>query len=419
MGLQRRPTGWYYRRMVPKGLRELVGKREWVRSLGDVPEGEAKARAGELDREIEELCTALRRTQRAFGPDHALAERSSILGQPPPSEGHSQERHRVSSAREAFTTDRQHSVGAGRARVVRAHLDRLEAFLPAGTVLDAIGKPEAQAFRASLLEEGLRPSYVNQVISTCGAMWRWAEEEAGLVDRNPWRGMRLRISRKKHEERLPFDEFDLDLIHAELLAGATSGRYWIPRLMLSMGMRPEEAASLRRQDLQKHGDLWCLEITESKTDSSERLLPIPSHVLPELYPEIEGIAEGYLFPELRPSAERGRSQSVSEWFNKGLRRIGITNRRKTLYSMRHTLATRLGDSNCLGYVMDDIMGHTPASEAQKRYRSPSELLQRHQALSRAWEMAASDSDKSTPDQQLPPNGTTTPRSSPERSEECS
>src|SRR5690606_30892993 len=74
----------------------------------------------------------------------------------------------------------------------------------------------------------------------------------------------------------------------------------------------------------------------------------------------------FLFPELM-AFPREPSYKVSAHFTKHLRALGFTDRRYVLYSLRHTLATFLGELGVTEKLVGDLLGHRKKTLAGNRY----------------------------------------------------
>lgn len=390
MGLQLRGDRWHYRRMVPKALREVLGKREVKQSLGAIPKAEAELLAAELDaatdlefaraRSQAALQNALRATIDPGGlAPQALGEKSQ------PAQGPASVSPSINACREAFFTDRQHSMAPARQRVANYHLDRLVGIL-GDTPLGEVDKARAREVRAALLEDGLSVSYINQLLFTAGALWGWAEDEAGLVVGNPWRRLTLPRKTRTRDERLPFSPGDVKAILELECDGA---RYWVPRLMLTLGLRPDEAAQLRGEDVVEEDGHLCVWVRDDhpeqrlKTRGSKRLLPVPrDSEVSHLLSAYAGTSQ-WLFAGLPVRTDMSRSRPISRWFSSQLRRhLGLTDRRQVLYSLRHTLAARLRATGAEDSLIDDILGHeTPGESA--RYHGTATIASKLEALEKA------------------------------------
>ena len=90
-----------------------------------------------------------------------------------------------------------------------------------------------------------------------------------------------------------------------------------------------------------------------------------------------------LFPDLEKTVN-GYGAKVSKWFNgQWLRkRAGITNKRKVLYSTRHTFATRLKAADVQDHTISELVGHEVESMTVGRYGKKLELPKLRDAIER-------------------------------------
>ena len=139
--------------------------------------------------------------------------------------------------------------------------------------------------------------------------------------------------------------------------------YWVPLILLTTGLRPEEALRLRRTWVVKRDGIICLLVggtdgTHVKTDTSHRIVPIPQVLLDLGFLQwVNSTSNGdeMLFPD---AAARTEKDKLSDVFGKHLRllldRLGLRDSAEDLYATRRTFQIRLkkagvekGDRQCL------------------------------------------------------------------------
>lgn len=95
--------------------------------------------------------------------------------------------------------------------------------------------------------------------------------------------------------------------------------YWCPLIVATAGLRPEEALQLAKKDIVRRNNVLAFHIHDSKTESSERFVPIPAILLQlgfaEWVNEQRELPGPYLFPEV---AEVETQSRLSEIFRRAL-----------------------------------------------------------------------------------------------------
>lgn len=245
----------------------------------------------------------------------------------------------------------------------------------------SVTRVEARAWLAELIADGKRPLYANHVVATAAACFGWVARELEARQGNPFERLRATDRVAARERRLPFTDDDLRLVWPAVLRQRDPARRWVPELMLRLGLRPEEAAQLHRRDLVEAPGGLVLAIRAGagqrlKNAASERDLPVLDALRPFaawalaqpdgfLFECPAGIQGGQRNAPAYPG--RGRHERVSNWFTETLRRGGIEDRRKVLYSLRHTVATRLADADVPHERIGALLGHTGLGMAAKVY----------------------------------------------------
>ena len=205
-------------------------------------------------------------------------------------------------------------------------------------------------------------------------------------------GVKESSASKRKKRRLPFDATDLQTIfgsevftlHKRSMGQSGEASYWIPLLMFYTGARPEELAGLALSDLVDDPKLgWSLRIVdricEDDVDLFEDAVP-ESHrrtlknavstrripVAPELIElgllrYVEWLRERkatVFFPTLKKDFHGKLSGSFSKFFGRYKRALGITDKRKVLYSFRHCMKDTLEAAGVPSKYLQRLLGHT-------------------------------------------------------------
>jgi integrase len=150
-------------------------------------------------------------------------------------------------------------------------------------------------------------------------------------------------------------------------------RFWVPLIGRMIGAREDEICSLTVGDIREVGGLYVFHIADSKTDGSERDLPLPEALLILGFLEYRfyGRAPSEpLFPELLPQGVGDRqSASFSSWFTEYRRAIKVYQLLVDFHSFRHNVSTDLENMPGLnlGWA-DEITGHESDVRTSERSR---------------------------------------------------
>lgn len=204
-------------------------------------------------------------------------------------------------------------------------------------------------------------------------------------------GVRESGVKKRQRRRLPFDGADLQIIfgseifteHKRSRGQAAEASYWIPLLMFYTGARPEELAGLAISDLvhdQGHG--WYLRMIDRPCDEdidlfddvpvshrrtlknavSTRRVPVAQQLIDlGLLRYVESLRarnKTVFFPTLKKDFHGKLSGAFSKFFGRYKRSLGITDKRKVLYSFRHCMKDMLEAAEVPTKYLQRILGHT-------------------------------------------------------------
>ncbi len=222
--------------------------------------------------------------------------------------------------------------------------------------------------------QGLKPRTINNKIVHLQSIANSAKND-GLIEKwdNPFNNQNLTIKRSKATDRRPFTSIEVKQIVCNCLEeGKSPADKWIPLLMISTGVRNEEAASLLGVDFKKdkNGQLYFeindINKTGPKTESSLRDVPIPDCLLKLGLEDFvsEASVDERIFKDLREDKYGKVSSKWSEKWSKTVLRgeLNIEDLTAVLYSARHYHADVLRDhfGRIPGLdqtIMDAIRGH--------------------------------------------------------------
>lgn len=249
-------------------------------------------------------------------------------------------------------------------------------------------------FVQSMHSRGLAVYTINERISKIRAIYKIAVGKHKLKS-NPAAdtlGFKESGVQSRVKKRLPFSESELSIIfgspvfveHKRSSGQAAEASYWLPILMYYTGARPEELAGLTLEDIRWYpGGRWYLNIVDSFADDdlelfgassvpkshertvknapSVRAVPVAQELIDlGLLRYIDWVKERgsvVLFPGLKKDWHGKLSGSFSKFFGRYKVHIGITDKRKVLYSFRHNMKDFLEQSQFPSKYLKRFLGH--------------------------------------------------------------
>jgi integrase len=234
-------------------------------------------------------------------------------------------------------------------------------------------------------------------ISALSSYWRWLEYR-GHIPRstdNPWlrqplpRPKQNRGGRSRQKEREFTDDELMTLLDPKASAGDPMLGDFMHIAALS-GMRIDEIANLKAEDVKLNAATKTVSIEEAKTEAGVRTVPI--------HPELEGIIKSRLngkapgdwlfdeLPEYPPESMSERSMIVSKRFVTYRRRLGVDERvegkRRSLvnfHSFRRWFITKAEQAGVPTSTIAVVVGHETGREGMTLgvYSGGPSLEQRH------------------------------------------
>jgi integrase len=239
--------------------------------------------------------------------------------------------------------------------------------------ITSLTRGDARLYRDHLIERQVAASTVNKYIRIAHGVIGTAISDRDLNIQNPFRSLRVSDETPDIEKRHPLstDETKVLLgskarINDELAA--------IIELLVCTGARLSEIAGLEIADVQPQRTsesppyLWIRpnRTRPLKNVSSRRRVPLVGSGVQTATDALAkaasaGQTEGPLFPRY---GRNGGADAASQALMKFLRKIGITDRRKVVHSIRHSVKQGLRDVGCPKDIRDAIQGHSAGDVAE-------------------------------------------------------
>lgn len=142
--------------------------------------------------------------------------------------------------------------------------------------------------------------------------------------------------------------------------------WWVPRLMLSSGMRLEEVAKLRPCDIQQDCGIWLMDVNGEagrlKTRDSKRRVPVHSSLVADLLQRKEKVEresgpQANLWGLAGPDSRGRWSEQLSKRLNKRIDQAGMTDKKLVMESARNTFINTLRQAGVDEPTVADLVGH--------------------------------------------------------------
>ena len=226
------------------------------------------------------------------------------------------------------------------------------------------------------------PLNINKKLTKLSAFGNWGVKQ-GLMSANPFRDMKLEV-KKSRTQRQPFTPAELKkILKPELYldntinyshpiyksGGVKNGLpyYWVFILGIFSGLRTNEMAQMRLEDIKKESNIWFLHVEESeqtrvKTENAIRKVPVHPQLIDlgfiDYVGNLKRKRKDRVFWELTQTRD-GYAKQVSRHYNeKYLPAVGVWEKRvKVLYCTRHTFINCLYSKKVDENVIKSLVGH--------------------------------------------------------------
>lgn len=212
------------------------------------------------------------------------------------------------------------------------------------------------------------PQTIQNYISALAQIWDLARNRYHDAPQdNPWRGHALEAKSSKVSYEV-FAPGELAKVYAllddEMKAVTAIGAY--------SGMRINEICTLRESSIKTIEGILCFEITEGKTKSAARIVPVHSKLIPLVKALLKTTHSGFLFyhASITDRADGKRSTWHTQQFTRAKRKaLGEpAAERKVFHSLRHAFVQQLDRAQVPEDRIALLVGHERGStESFKTY----------------------------------------------------
>jgi integrase len=241
--------------------------------------------------------------------------------------------------------------------------------------LSALTREQGDSFRTWLQqpEHGTTLKTARDHLTWVKSLLKYASLDLELVDRNPWEGLDLAFSTTF--KRRPWTQGELKTFfgqrlftHGELPKSKKAGglaAYWIPLIGIYTGARVSEIAQLQLVNIEIVDGLDLFSITDEgddqrvKTMAGVRKVPIHRELIRlgflDYVQALRQQKHTYLWPRLSVRATKP-GDYFGRWFGEARKKLGF-GRYPDFHCLRHTVRSRLAESEIAEPVIDSLLGH--------------------------------------------------------------
>jgi integrase len=256
-----------------------------------------------------------------------------------------------------------------------AFMDRsaVTAFVRAHPLLNDITRPNVAKWIEGRRRE-VTGATAQREVSGLRSFHHWLRSHGEVPDDtpDPFAGHKFQDRRKKVEEarREAFTPEEADRLYTAAL-GRPDGDTLAAFVALGAwtGMRREEIAALRIEDLSLGKSASWLTIRRAKTASSNRTIPTHPRAVPLLKRLAGKRTSGFLFADLKADHLGRRGDLTGKAFTYLKKKMGFPASR-TFHSLRHMFVQRVRALGTPEDLVGDLVGHKPVSITGARYGSP-------------------------------------------------
>lgn len=365
---------WIFQIFVPKYMRHLFGnKRAWRKSTGTRDIVKARHFRNHMLIEFNNIKTLLNPEREDIRIQNALSSLQTSLKQAskksPETTPVSITIPKLSTIRDEYMTvyseRRAFSTLSKSARAVEVFLQSIK---KTDITLDKIGRRLVSEFIDTQQQGGAAPQTVQNWLTSLGSLYEFAKRRYDQIpDSNPFHDHNLE-ARRTIESYQPFESHQLQALIKE--AGSEMRDVII--IGLYSGMRLDEIASIKRDEIIKVEGVRCFYVSKSKTKAGVRHVPIHSLLISIVDKYLAQNNGEYLLPQSNKikRADGKRGPWYSQAFTRLRRRVlPEATDRQCFHSLRGHFITCLDRAGVPEQRIGAITGHTEQKAKTEAFRT--------------------------------------------------
>lgn len=227
-----------------------------------------------------------------------------------------------------------------------------------------IDKALVYKFLTNKISDGYSKSMVSKIRGCISRPFNWATTQLGLNLISPTEGIRLKHNKSKSTIRV-ISDYERDVFFEQ----AKDTKYYnYFKVLYLTGLRPSEGLGLQKSDIVNNNlhinrGITSYEISDLKTESGKRIIPITSELQKVLNDQLSKINGLWLFPS--SSNDQPSMNAVTNSFKRIQAKIKPIH--FNLYDFRHTFATHCAEMGVPFNVLQKLMGHKDINVTLKYY----------------------------------------------------
>lgn len=205
-------------------------------------------------------------------------------------------------------------------------------------------------------EKGLSDATLNRHAATLKALWTWAEERDHCEGHNPFSGFRKRLREGVNVQGYRAWETD----ELNRLFCPPPRRADLTEVMLVglfTGMRLDEIASLRGEQLREEEGIRFIQVVDAKTPAGNRQVPLHS-ALGWLWSRAERAGSGRIWPTFNPEGPGKKAGAdAGREFSRFKQSRGFSDRQKAFHSFRKNVTRIMERARVPENEWAQVFGH--------------------------------------------------------------
>ena len=266
----------------------------------------------------------------------------------------------LSLVSESFLSEKKKSIKYSSYKKKQSHIDHFIRWTSDRDITNIDKKIVGDYVTSIIKNKNPSPATIRDIASSIGSLFKWAEGR-GYIERSPFYNLNLPKINRSSKKRIPWsNENIMKFLKSEIIG---ENEFTATCVALYSGMRINEICNIQKGNISEN----CFKVLESKTEASQRVIPIHPVLKPIIEMFLKSTLEEFLIKGIKSGGyDKKRSWNFVKKHGRLRKNINLPEG-VVFHSLRNTFATRMENLGIPRNHTSQLMGHEDSNMALDVY----------------------------------------------------
>ena len=266
----------------------------------------------------------------------------------------------LSLVSERFLGEKKKSIKYSSYKKKQSHIDHFIRWTSDRDITNIDKKIVGDYVTSIIKNKNPSPATIRDIASSIGSLFKWAEGR-GYIERSPFYNLNLPKINRSSKKRIPWsNENIMKFLKSEIMG---QNEFTATCVALYSGMRINEICNIQKGNISEN----CFKVLESKTEASQRVIPIHPVLKPIIEMFLKSTLEEFLIKGIKSGGyDKKRSWNFVKKHGRLRKNINLPEG-VVFHTLRNTFATRMENLGIPRNHTSQLMGHEDSNMALDIY----------------------------------------------------